>query len=170
MEPQEMPNAAEPSQTEVSPPDAPALDESLSATVREEIERRFQSAKDKRWAELERQYGALAAHQPPDGEALRRRAAALAEQAGLEDAPALAAADFGLAQYLEILEAAATAALGRARKPAPTPAQAIPPGAAAPAPDLEADYRRRLRALRPGDLNGLLALKREYREKGLPVF
>lgn len=170
MDEQELVNAAEPSDVEVSPPDTPALDESLSATVREEIERRFQSAKDKRWAELERQYGALAAHQPPDAEALRERAIALAEQAGLTDAPALAAPDFGLAQYLEVLEAAASAALGRARKPAATPAQAIQPGGGGPPPDLEADYQRRLRALRPGDLNGLLALKREYREKGLPVF
>ncbi len=168
----ELPNSAapvppEPSPVEVSPA---APDEALSAAVREEIDRRFQSAKDKRWAELERQYGALAAHQPPDGEALRARAAALAQQAGLEDLPALTQTEFGLAAYLEVLEAAATAALAQPPRPAATPAQAIQPGGGRPPDDLTAEYQRRLRALRPGDLNGLLALKREFREKGLALF
>lgn len=101
---------AEPSDAEASLPELPEVEDALSAQVREAIDRRFQSAKDKRWAELERQYGALAAHPPPDGEALRARAAALAEQASLMEVAALSAPDFGLAQYLEVLEAAAVAA------------------------------------------------------------
>ncbi len=47
----------------------------------------------------------------------------------------------------------------------------IPPsGAGAPAPDLRAEYQRRLLALRRGDLGAVLELKREFRNKGLEVY
>ena len=37
-------------------------------------------------------------------------------------------------------------------------------------PDLRAEYERRVGALRPGDVAGLLDLKREFRKKGLEVY
>ncbi|UYN90170.1 MAG: hypothetical protein KIT08_02770 [Anaerolineales bacterium] len=47
----------------------------------------------------------------------------------------------------------------------------IPPGgASAPTQDLRAEYQRRLRALRPGDLGAVLELKREFRNRGLEVY
>jgi hypothetical protein len=45
----------------------------------------------------------------------------------------------------------------------------IPGGSDAPS-DLAEAYRRRKRQLRPGDINALTALKREFRQKGLDVF
>jgi len=39
-----------------------------------------------------------------------------------------------------------------------------------PAPDLRAEYERRVGALRPGDVAGLLDLKREFRKRGLEVY
>lgn len=51
------------------------------------------------------------------------------------------------------------------------PSRVVPPsGAGAPAPDLRAEYQRRLRSLRPGDLGAVLELKREFRNKGLEVY
>lgn len=44
-----------------------AVEERLEARIQDEVEKRFQSAKDKRWAELERQYGELrSAHATKD--------------------------------------------------------------------------------------------------------
>ncbi|MCW5874152.1 MAG: hypothetical protein KIS88_05850 [Anaerolineales bacterium] len=49
--------------------------------------------------------------------------------------------------------------------------RAIPPGGAgAPAPDLRAEYARRLAAVRAGDVSGLLEVKREFRKRGLEVY
>lgn len=47
----------------------------------------------------------------------------------------------------------------------------IPPsGPSAPAPDLNNEYQKRLRAIRRGDLGAVLELKREFRNKGLEVY
>jgi hypothetical protein len=46
----------------------------------------------------------------------------------------------------------------------------VPPAGGPARRDLAAEYERRRRALRPGDLNGLLALKREFRAQGLEIF
>lgn len=61
---------------------------------------------------------------------------------------------------------------GASAQPAASRAsRVIPPGgASAPAQDLRAEYARRLRALRPGDLGAVLELKREFRHKGLEVY
>lgn len=46
----------------------------------------------------------------------------------------------------------------------------LPGGAGAPAQDLRAEYQRRLRGLRPGDVAAVLELKREFRNRGLEVY
>ncbi len=45
-----------------------------------------------------------------------------------------------------------------------------PSGGGVPAPDLRAEYERRLGALRPGDVAGLMELKREFRKRGLEIY
>ncbi|MCW5838959.1 MAG: hypothetical protein KIT29_03510 [Anaerolineales bacterium] len=48
---------------------------------------------------------------------------------------------------------------------------AIPPGGGgAPPADLPAEYRRRMAALRPGNLAAVVELKREFRQRGLEVY
>ncbi|UYN91877.1 MAG: hypothetical protein KIT70_11030 [Anaerolineales bacterium] len=75
-----------------------------------------------------------------------------------------------LEQALEARLAQLTAAPG-AQPAAGRPSRVVPPsGAGAPAPDLRAEYQRRLRSLRPGDLGAVLELKREFRNKGLEVY
>ena len=55
------------------------------------------------------------------------------------------------------------------RTPSSPASVVISGGGSAPA-DLRQAYERRRRALRPGDIQGLTALKREFRQKGLDVF
>jgi hypothetical protein len=45
-----------------------------------------------------------------------------------------------------------------------------PSGGGLPSPDLRREYERRLSALRPGDMAGLMDLKREFRKRGLEVY
>lgn len=45
-----------------------------------------------------------------------------------------------------------------------------PSGGGLPAPDLRGEYERRLRSLRPGDVAGLMEVKREFRKRGLEVW
>jgi hypothetical protein len=45
-----------------------------------------------------------------------------------------------------------------------------PSGGGVPAPDLLAEYERRISALRPGDVAGLMEIKREFRKRGLDVY
>lgn len=52
----------------------------------------------------------------------------------------------------------------------PSIAGYIQPTGGPPRPDLNTEYARRKASLRPGDLHGLMALKREYRAKGLDIF
>ncbi len=43
-------------------------------------------------------------------------------------------------------------------------------GGLPPAPDLRAEYEKRVGSLRPGDVAGLLDLKREFRKRGLEIY
>jgi hypothetical protein len=45
-----------------------------------------------------------------------------------------------------------------------------PSGGGAPRPDLRSEYEKRVGALRPGDLAGLMEVKREFRSRGLEVY
>lgn len=45
-----------------------------------------------------------------------------------------------------------------------------PSGGGLPAPDLRREYERRLATLRPGDVAGLMEVKREFRKRGLEVY
>ena len=172
----------------------------LAALVREEVERRFQSAKDKRWTQLEKQYRELSELRaqigmPEEGDApaeeggrdqgedLAARVMALARLPGLranEEATARLLrhkADGGTDGYLALLKELLALVLGDApgQGAVVSPANAsaatavIPGGNAAPA-DLVQAYQRRKAVLRPGDVNALTALKREFRQKGLDVF
>lgn len=192
---------------------AAMIEEAVDAAV----ERRFQRAKDIRWAKLEKQYGSLnelaeragaiseeegtgaSAEQAaevkeqdllaePEGDApeylaqpLAERVQALAKMPGLkenEDARAMLlrhARPEGIEEYAALLE---DLLLLGGERPAQVPGDreksipasaVIPGGGDAPA-DLRQAYERRKRALRPGDINALTALKREFRQRGLDVF
>jgi hypothetical protein len=45
-----------------------------------------------------------------------------------------------------------------------------PSGGGLPAPDLRREYERRLGTLRPGDVAGLMEVKREFRKRGLEIY
>jgi hypothetical protein len=46
----------------------------------------------------------------------------------------------------------------------------LPSGGGLPAPDLRAEYEKRVRALRAGDMDGLMAVKREFRKRGMEIW
>ncbi|MDH3944362.1 MAG: hypothetical protein OEV06_09750, partial [Anaerolineae bacterium] len=161
--------------------------------IAEEVERRFQSAKDKRWARLERQFGALKEFKEAfDGEksdAVGRNAATydddwlakktreFVEAAGLSnDAEMKALLQEGeyspdVEGYVDMLGDITELALRRAGRRRGQPATVVQPtGGGAPQPDLRNQYDQRKSKLRPGDINGLLDLKREFRKKGLEIF
>lgn len=165
--------------------------------VEKEVERRFQSAKDKRWAQLEKQYGdlgelrELADHLLVSGEAmelkpfqqgtdLETRIRSLADLPGVrenEDARALILRNLGtpdLLGYVEVMENLVRMTLGESRQvnglAAVSAATALTPGGSDAPGDLAQAYQRRKHLLRPGDINALTALKREFRQKGLDVF
>lgn len=168
------------------------LDERISEHIRQEVERRFQSAKDKRWSQLERQYGHLhelserAGSSAPEGRIshgrsldgeVMWRAAMLLERVGLGNDPEAVSLMQEISHsqdeksYLDMMEDLVTLTLRRTgleKAPAATVIQ--PSGGIAPAQDLREAYEQRKVRLRPGDVNGLMALKREFREKGLDVF
>ena len=171
----------------------------LSKMIEKEVTRRFQSAKDKRWAALEKKYGDLSELSEqardlisrlagetdapaPDGEerSFENRINSLAGLPGIrenEDAQALIlrnqqAGD--MEEYAGLVEALLRLALGgggaETASPPATPATVVIPGGSDSPGDLEQAYRRRRNQLRPGDVNALTALKREFRQKGLDVF
>jgi hypothetical protein len=168
----------------------------LLELIGREIDRRFQSAKDKRWAQLEKQYGdlrelsvqqELPLPQPPASkedsaltEQVMERAEALLKRLGLRNTPEAAAllrdqeSLEGPDGTLELVDRVLDLALRDIAAPkasAPSPAGVIAPGGGSPAnPDLAAVYRQRRKQIRPGDVNALTALKREFREKGLNIF
>jgi hypothetical protein len=43
-------------------------------------------------------------------------------------------------------------------------------GGIPPAPDLRAEYEKRVNELRPGDIDGLMEVKREFRKRGMEVY
>lgn len=162
-----------------------AVEERLEARIQEEVEKRFQSAKDKRWAELERQYGELHSarasedsrqlepeKQNPPVSQVRR----ILQQANLENDPEALrllgeARGQGPQAELRLLADLAELALRRIEKPtAKASAVILPSGGGLPAPDLRAEYEKRLTGLRAGDVAGLSELKREFRGKGLQVY
>ncbi len=165
-----------------------ALEQRLETRIQDEVERRFISAKDKRWAELERQYGKLSSlsaravgepgHQlesdkekPPVSQVRR-----ILQQANLENDPEALhllrqARGQGPQAELRLLADLAELALRRVEKPAAKASAVIlPSGGGLPAPDLRAEYEKRLTGLRAGDVAGLSELKREFRNKGLEVY
>ncbi len=165
----------------------PVLDEQLSAHIQQEIERRFQSAKDKRWAQLEKQYGELSqlmeqgtsaqVSAEPAAPGMFQRIHKLVQRAGLDNDPRMvtvlqrANTSEGLDGYLSILEDITGLVLGEATDQLVSAASVVQPGGGqAPLPDLRQSYEARKRQLRPGDVDGLTALKREFRGKGLQVY
>lgn len=176
----------------------------LAALVRDEVERRFQSAKDKRWAQLEKQYRELSElraqiDMPEEGDApaeeggrdqgedLAARVMALARLPGLranEEATARLLRhkeNGGPEGYLALLEELLALVLGDApgqgaavssanASAAASAASAVTPGGSAAPADLVQAYQRRKAMLRPGDINALTALKREFRQRGLDIF
>ena len=168
----------------------------LSDLISREIERRFQSAKDRRWAELEKQYRRTQAEadlSPPHPAAgitpdlseefagkLMARAEEMLKRLGLRSTPEAAAilSDKdnlnGPGGTLELVDRVLEFALRDIQQGTgepPTPAGVISPGGGtAESDDLSARYQRRKQTIRPGDINALTALKREFREKGLNIF
>ena len=138
------------------------LEQRVMARIESEVERKFQSAKDKRWAQLERQYGALSQMQD------------VQDDADANEPEAGNAAVDSLAQQIAALVgrqlAPAAGETAQPAQPAANPAGVAQPSGAVPVPDLQAAYERRKAAIRPGDLNALMALKREFRAQGLDVF
>lgn len=157
----------------------------LEERIQQEVERRFQSAKDKRWAQLEKQYGELAelqkgrvvgrvdeaadAADSPLAEAKR-----LLDKAGLSNDPEavrlLSEAKRGESKDLRILSDAAELALRRSNRKSASSGSVVLPSGGKPTRDLRSEYEQRLKRLRPGDVAGLSELKREFRRKGLDVY
>jgi hypothetical protein len=115
--------------------------EALNAHIEESIERKFQSGKDRRISHLE-------------GEIK------------------------GLTRALEKLKGSKGTA---SSQPVPIAGEALnqphrashliqPSGGGVPAPNLRVEYEHRLGALRPGDVAGLMEVKREFRKRGLEVY
>ena len=181
-------------QTPSATPLPAELEERLGARIADEVERRFQSAKDKRWAKLERQFGALSDFQESlrdqDSESgspalasdhpddwLARKTHDLLDSAGLVNDPEVQAMirtgkySPDTHGYLDFLGDITKLALQRAGRPSTTAASvAQPGGGGTPEPDLRSEYDLRKVRLRPGDVNALMELKRDYRSKGLDVF
>lgn len=140
-------------------PDLEELESQISAAV----ERRFQKAKDLRLARLERQFAAL------------KELVVLGRKAGQEAAGTLAAHTATGAESDGADPAVAESAAAEqppSERPAPRASHVIQPsgGGLPPAADLRAEYEHRVGALRPGDVAGLLEVKREFRRKGLEVY
>ncbi len=187
----------EPTSRERSITDETGFEARLEEMIEKEVGRRFQSAKDKRWSQLEKQYGDLSelrdlaealltsveesAGQPAlQEENLEARIRSFADLPGVrenEDASALILRSMAvedLPAYVQVMEELVRLTLGeqkegRGHRPI-SAAAAVTPGGSDTPDDLEQAYRRRKRLLRPGDVNGLTALKREFRQKGLDVF
>lgn len=81
----------------------------------------------------------------------------------------------GQGPQAELRVLADLAALAVARMAAPAgvaskASHAILPSGGASQPDLRAEYERRVRAVRPGDLAGVMDVKREFRKRGLDIY
>jgi hypothetical protein len=165
------------------------IEQHMAEIITAEVEKRFQSAKDKRWTELERQFGALqefqqtletakaeTAQSTQSEDWLAQKAGGLLEDSGLANDPEVQellqeggyTADSD--GYLHLMEDLTQLALRRANRPRATAGSVIQPSGGAPKPDLRQEYERQMRRLRPGDVSRLMDLKREFRQKGLDVF
>ncbi len=72
---------------------------------------------------------------------------------------------------LRLLADLAELAQGGAPTPQPRASHLIQPsGGGLPAPDLRREYKRRISALRQGDVAGLMEIKREFRKRGLEIY
>ncbi|MCB2178547.1 hypothetical protein KQH61_03940 [bacterium] len=185
----------EPASQQALYPQAPGFEKALSEMIEKEVARRFQSAKDKRWSALEKIYGDLhelseqaqASVPTPETDTspeetpldYAQQINALADLPGIrenEDALALILRNQNPADqnaYTTLVEDLLRAALGT--KEATTPAavsaaSVVIPGGGEVPNDLEQAYQRRKKLLRPGDVNALTTLKREFRQKGLDIF
>ena len=160
-----------------------ALDPRVVAQIQREVERRFQSAKDKRWAKLEKQYGELSQRHPePQGQGddlpgwIRTQVEKVVNQAGLVDDPGVQAILSGLegdqdqSKHLQVLAELTEMALAKKGKGRISTAAVVLPGGGNAPHDLRQVYEQRKGKLRPGDVNALMALKREFREKGLEIY
>lgn len=187
----------EPASQEEDSPDSAGFESQLGEMIEREVTRRFQSAKDKRWAQLEKQYrelgelremaeALLASNQEStdlsgkEDDDLEARIRSLAELPGLRgnvSARALILRNIAVqdvSTYARLMEELIHLTLGGqkvqgAETMTSAAAAVIPGGSDAPS-DLAEAYRRRKRQLKPGDINALTALKREFRQKGLDVF
>jgi hypothetical protein len=130
--------------------------------------------------ELETRMEQLDARQPaaaslsPDEPALLRVLAGL-QDAGLQNDPAALrllrqARGGGPQAELRALADLAALAVARLAQPAGKASHAILPSGGAAAADLRAEYERRVRAVRPGDLGAVMEVKREFRKRGLEVY
>jgi hypothetical protein len=188
--------ASQPGLIEEGTPHQTPIPVELMELISQEIDRRFQSAKDRRWAQLEKLYGDLhelsqqtvpVLQQPAAdsedtefSEKLMERAEALLKQLGLRNTPEAAALLRdqdnlnGPGGTLELVDRVLEFALRDIQDQTgktPSPAGVISPGGGnSPDSDLMESYHRRRMQIRPGDVNALTALKREFREKGLNIF
>jgi hypothetical protein len=137
--------------------DPPEMDPATAAYIDTTIRETVKQYADKRWRRLEHMYGRLARFNSGETENAPEADAA---QAGADDLTATE----GMLRRLAGLLAETQAA------DAPTQAKLVSPQGGGLGQGLQAEYERARKGLRPGDLNGLLALKRQYREKGLAVF
>lgn len=141
----------------------------IADLVKEQIRAELVEELETRLEELEARRGPAADADTP---ALVQVLDAL-RQAGLErDEEALRllrqARGGGPQEELRALADLAALALARVGSRA---SRAIPPGGGgAAAPDLRAEYERRLGGVRPGDLAAVMELKREFRKRGLEVY
>ena len=132
-------------------------------------------------AEIERQFPQL--DQPPTepepSPDTGGRVLALAELPGIRESREATAAllryrDTGdVAGYLDLVEEILNLTLGVSGESSPGPvtaASAVTPGGGGAPNDLQQAYQMRRSQLKPGDVNALTALKREFRQKGLDVF
>ncbi len=98
------------------------------------------------------------------------------QQAGFENDPEALrllrqARGQGAQAELRMLADLAGLALRRLEKPAAKGSTVIlPSGGGLPAPDLRAEYEKRVGQLRGGDVAGLMEAKREFRKRGLQVW
>jgi hypothetical protein len=118
-------------------------------------------------------YQILSALQQPgfenDPEALRLMRQARGQ--GAPSSPAELARSGQAPAELRLLADLAGLALKRLEKPSTKGSTVIlPSGGGLPAPDLSAEYEKRVRALRAGDMDGLMAVKREFRKRGMEVW
>lgn len=181
--PQDIPAEAEPTLPANLPPELGAYLEAL-------VKRRVQSAQDKRIAQLEKQYQALleksvGAVEPVSdveetdvldvSDGSFQNEVPLPLESGQSDTDPTMSALLNVLTQLSARLAQSDKLAGQTTPtpaiPAPTnPAGFIQPTGGPPRPDLNTEYTRRKASLRPGDLHGLMALKREYRAKGLDIF